>query len=266
MDLRGKKVVLTGASGGIGSAMAVALASAGAELLLVGRDEPHLATLADKVGGSHQLLVADIATDRGRDALHRYCAEKWGAVDLLINNAGTSAFGLFTEQSEALVGKQIEINLLVPILLCQKMLPRLLESPAGAIVNVGSAFGSIGYPGFAVYSASKFGLRGFTEALRRELADTSVKVFYLAPRATDTGLNSDQVKALNKELGTSVDAPEVVAQALLKQLQKERLRVFIGQPEGLFTRLNGLFPNIVDAALIKQLPVIRRFAKSQSSG
>ena len=137
---------------------------------------------------------------------------------------------------------------------------QLQQQPEAVIVNVGSAFGSIGYPGFSGYCASKFGLRGFTEALKRELAASQVRVLYFAPRATDTSINSAAVVEMNQQLGTRMDSPDFVAAQLLAQLKSSQSRRFLGWPEQLFVRLNALFPAIVDKALRGKLAIITKFA------
>jgi len=141
------------------------------------------------------------------------------------------------------------------------MLPLLKTRAQAAIVNIGSTFGSIGHPGFASYCASKFGLRGFTEALRREVSDTNIQVFYIAPRAVQTDMNSAAVVQLNRELGNTMGEPAVVVDALLRLLTKNAGGdYFLGWPEKLFVRLNGLLPKVVDGALSKQLTTIKRLA------
>lgn len=257
MELNGKTAVLTGAAGGIGSAMAEALAGAGVRLVLVGRSAQALQALAARLGDRHLAVGADLATDAGRQRVLECCAALPDGVDVLINNAGVSAFGLFEAQAPRLT-ELVTTNLLAPMLLTAQLLPLLRQAPRGLIVNVGSAFGAIGHPGFAGYSASKFGLRGFSEALRRELADSTVGVLYLAPRATATALNSAPVNALNAALGNRIDNPAVVAAALVRQLRSERPRAGIGRPERLFAFLNGLLPGLLDRALARQLPVVRR--------
>jgi len=154
------------------------------------------------------------------------------------------------------------INLVVPIQLCQSLLPLLEAQPEAAIVNIGSTFGSIGHPGFSTYCATKFGLRGFTESLRRELADTSVKVFYIAPRATKTDMNSKAVVELNRELGNAMDEPAIVVNEVIRLLKTRRAGdYFLGWPEKLFVRINGLLPRVVDNAIGKQLAAIKRLAR-----
>ena len=109
---------------------------------------------------------------------------------------------------------------------------------------------------------SKFGLRGFSEALRRELADTPVQVVYVAPRATATAMNPAPVNELNRALGNAMDAPEAVAAQILQAMEKDERRRFLGWPEKLFVVINGILPKLVDKAMLKQLPVIRRFLDS----
>ncbi len=266
MNLSGKTIVLTGASGGIGRELAHALNGQGARLLLVARSADKLELLRDELGGEpHRVVATDLATQDGRRCLFDACTELGsGNLHMLINNAGINAFELFESQSTDAIEALLAINLLSPMLVCHMLLPLLRECDQARIVNVGSTFGSIGYPGFSSYCASKFGLRGFTEALRRELADSSVSVSYVAPRATRTSLNSANVVAMNATLGTAMDDPGQVASQVLKVVRgKGGKDKYIGWPEKLFVRVNALLPGLVDANLRKQLPVIRHFAKSE---
>ena len=256
MSVAGKRIVLTGAAGGIGQASARALAHAGAALVLVSRNGEVLEDFSKTLPGEgHRIVVADLASDEGRAAVIAAGQE----ADGLINNAGVNHFGLFAEQTEAQWRQTLELNLMVPMLLVQGLLP-ILQVRGGWVVNVGSAFGSIGFPGYAAYSASKFGLRGLTEALRRELSGTGVTLHYLAPRAMATEMNAGPTAAMNAELGTAVDEPERVARELLALLHSGRGLRFVGWPERFFIKLNGLFPSLVEKSLVKQLPVIRRHA------
>ena len=147
------------------------------------------------------------------------------------------------------------------MLLTQRLLPQLQRRASATIVNVGSIYGYLGYPGCASYSASKFALRGFTEALRRELADGPVRVLYFAPRATRTALNDDALTALNAELGTTMDTPEWVAHELVALLRRPARERLLGMPEKFFARVNQVLPGLVDNGLRKQLDTIRNFAR-----
>jgi short-subunit dehydrogenase len=257
MDIRDKRVLLTGAAGGIGAAFATAMAAAGARLLLVSRSREKLdALLAALPGSGHTALAADITAAAGRQAAAQACG---GELDILVNNAGVNHFGLLDTQTEEQLREMFEVNALAPVLLTRELLP-LLKGKPSLIVNVGSGFGSIGFPGYCGYSASKFALRGFSEALRRELADSPVRVLYLAPRATQTGMNPARVVALNRQLGNAMDSPQRVAGELMQLLRESGNARYIGWPERFFVKLNSLFPSLVDRALAKQLPVIRRQA------
>jgi short-subunit dehydrogenase len=260
MQLEGKRIVLTGATGGMGALIASELAAIGAHLVLTDLNEQGLQQTATRLGPKHVVVAADLCTEAGRERLLQACRDLDG-IDILINAAGISEYAMLEQQSAARIELMTTINLVVPMLLCQGLLPLLKTRSEAAIVNIGSTFGAIGHPGFASYCASKSGLRGFTEALRREFSDTGIKVFYIAPRATQTDMNSAAVVQLNKELGNTMDKPEVVVDSLLRMLgSKPGGDYFLGWPEKLFVRLNGLLPKVVDTALGKQLATIRRLA------
>jgi len=260
MDCRNKSVLLAGATGGIGQAIAAELDRAGARLTLVGRNAERLAQLQHRLSDRHQVAAADINDADQRAALVRQC-ERSG-LDVFVNCVGVMDFKLFESQEPAVIQSMVMTNLLAPMLLCRELLPVLQRSEEAAIVNIGSIFGSIGHPGFTAYCATKFGLRGFTEALQRELHDSSIRVSYLAPRATRTDLNSAAVTALNEALGNATDEPERVAEELVKVLGARRRQRYMGWPENLFVRLNSLFPGVVHGALTRKLSIIRRHAES----
>lgn len=254
------RALLTGASGGIGLALAHRLASEGAHLLLVGRRLEPLQLLLQRFPQNVQLVQADIATRSGRDALVS-AAQNFGGLNCLINAAGVNRFGLLDQQDEQQIAELIGLNVTATLQLTQRLLPLLRAQRRALVINVGSTFGAIGYPGFAAYCASKFAVRGFSEALRRELADTHVRVLYFAPRATRTSMNAPSVVAMNDELGVAMDDPAQVAKELLDTIHREQEERHLGWPERLFVRVNGLLPRVVDQALRKQLPIIQRFAR-----
>ncbi len=260
------RAVVTGGRGGIGGALAAELHRRGAAVLLVGRDAASLEHVLDRLGGPSARLdafAADVATADGRCALIMRAAA-WRA-NVLINNAGLGEFAFVDEQTDAGLERLFAVNALAPMQLTRALLPHLRAQPEAALLNVGSVFGGLGYPGFAGYSATKFALRGFTEALRRELADTRVHVHYLAPRATRTGMNATAVERMNAELGVAMDPPEIVANAACDMLERGRREAVLGWPEKLFVRINALFPGMVDGSLRRQLPVIRRHARVAAS-
>ena len=250
------RVLLTGASGGIGRAVADALLVAGASLLLVGRDgtrlQQMLRTLAERHPGTAERLAWQCAhLDRDDDLWQLAGTAAAWSCNVLVHGAGVPAFGRLQTLAPAQLRAALDTNLLAPMLLTQALMPHLQTLPRAQVICIGSALGRIGLPGFSVYSASKFGLRGFAEALRRELADSGVGVQYLGPRSTRTEFNSPGVEEYNRATGTTMDRPERVAQALLRQLEDEQPERFIGFPETLAVRLNGLAAPWLDGAFAK---------------
>jgi len=260
MKINGKRFLLTGASGGIGQELAKQLSAAGAELILVGRNITTLSKLADSLSMA-ECIRADLSCDKDVEYLRESLRDV--PLDGLIHAAGLNQFATLENISPSNVQAILHTNLLVPMLLSQLFLPHLLTRPEAILLNVGSTFGSIGYAGYSAYCASKFGLRGFSEALRRELADSSVKVLYVAPRATKTSMNSDTVQSLNRQLAVMEDSPELVARSILQAIVSERPLTYLGWPEKFFARINGLLPALVDKSLKKQLPTIKAFAAQQ---
>lgn len=249
------RVLLTGASGGIGSALARDFADRGHALLLQGRDAGRLRALQSSIAG----VECDFITGDLTDADERQrVAEAAGAfaVDTLCNNAGINHFGAFVGCDAA---RLIDVNVTATLALTQAVLPQLMSTEAPRVAIIGSAFGSIGFPGYATYCASKFALRGFAESLAREYADTPLRVSYISPRATATTMNDDRVNALNEALGTATDAPEVVAREVLQCLERDRRRQQIGRTESFQGSINAVAPALVDRALRGKLHTIKKF-------
>ncbi|UIP28828.1 SDR family oxidoreductase [Photobacterium sp. TLY01] len=262
MDINNKRLLLTGACGGIGAEIAALLADAGASLILVGRNESKLRALQLSLNqpDSHRLIVADLSTPQGIETIHQTCQQwKRGGTPIhgLINNAGSNCFASLSQREPASISNEIHLNLTVPVLLCQQAL-NWLSRPA-LILNIGSTFSAIGYPGYTTYCASKAGLQRFSEALHRELDGTGVQVLYLAPRATDTTLNSAAVTELNQQLGNQIDDPRWVAEQVMQCLIKETQVRWLGWPEKLWVRVNQIFPAPVASAIRKQSKTIRQY-------
>lgn len=248
-------VVLTGAAGGIGAPTARALARAGAGLVLVGRQAPSLEALARSIlrdGGSPATcmsVVADVTSAAGVEAVRR-AAEAAGA-NVLVNNAGLPGFGALLDQERDDIERVIATNLVAPMQLTRALLPWLRMCAEASVLNLGSVLGRLGLPGYSVYGASKFGLRGFSEALRRELADTAVRVQYLGPRTVATSFNGAGAEAYNRATAAGSDAPERVAAAVVQMLASGRAERFLGFPEQLAVRINGALPGALDGAFAK---------------
>ena len=237
MKLADARVLLTGASGGIGQAATEALQRGGAAVLGVGR-APAAADPA------LPWLQADLSRAEGIAAVAD-AAARWHA-NVVVLAAGVPAFGALADQPPGVIRAVVETNLVAPMLLAQALLPQLLAQPKAQLVFVGSAVGRIGLPGFSVYGASKGGLHLFAEALRRETAGTPLRVQTLGPRSTRTGFNGSAVDRYNQATGTAMDSPQAVAAALAGLIESERAERFIGYPERLAVRLNGALGALMD--------------------
>ncbi|MFY8352981.1 SDR family oxidoreductase [Pseudoalteromonas sp. SSM20] len=252
-----KLCLLTGASGGIGEAIAKTLAARGYTLVISGRDLSKLNHLKNALPGEHFYQLADLSDSASRSNLMAF-VKSLGKLDLLINCAGLSLFKPFTDTQLDEIERLLKLNVTAAMALSQEALIEAGEHPL-TIINVGSALGAIGHPGYVAYCTSKFALRGFSEALGREYANSNKQIKYLAPRATNTAINSNEVVQMNKLLGNQMDEPEVVASALIALLDSSAKRKTLGWPEKLFVRLNGAFPELVDNALARKVKKIKSF-------
>ncbi len=184
-------------------------------------------------------------------------------ISALINNAGSNQFQFLAQRSAESIEREMQLNLMTPIALSQSALG-WLKRP-GVILNIGSTLGSIGYPGYTAYCASKAGLHRFSEALDRELDGAAIRVLYLAPRTTETELNSPRVVELNQKLGNRSDSPQVVAEHVVQMLEQETAAKWIGWPEKLFARINQVFPRLVSGSIRKQQETIHYFINHSSN-
>lgn len=261
MKGRDMNVLLTGATGGIGLQTAALLATRGANLLLTARDENRLNGVCNwlrEFGSRVEAVAADIATADGRQRVAAAAQAYPGGIDVLVNNAGINRFDLLDRQSDQDLEAVVNTNLLAPMLLTQKLLPLLRQRQRAIVLNVGSIVGSIGMPGQVAYCSSKFGIHGFSEALRRELQGSSVKVLYVAPRSTDTDMNDPLMREMNELTGVRTDDSTAVARHIVDAITHTTRERFIGWPERLFVKLNALLPGLVDRSLQKQARLLDR--------
>ena len=266
MQLSNQRIVITGAGGGIGRALTAELASRGARLcLLVRQCDPNVASLTIDMARDAQTFTwaCDVSRADQRDKAVNAVERAWGGADVLINLAGVLDFRPFQDEDPAMLQRMMQVNVEAPMQLSRAFLPGMLERGHGRIVNVGSMFGSIGFPFFAAYSATKFALRGYSQALRRELAGTGVGVTYVSPRAVNTPLNPPVVHAMASRGMMRMDEPEPVAKAIVRAIEKERSEAYLGFPESLFARINALLPGLVDLALARQTPGLLEFASGR---
>ncbi len=267
MKLKDKRILLTGAAGGIGAILAERLVALGARVALVDLDIERLADLELRLGAERcHAIGGDISSAEGVAAILGEARRWMESVDVLVNLAGVLSFRHYTAMAPSQIETLLRVNLVGPALLIRAVLPDMVERRRGQIVNIGSTFGSIGFACFAAYSASKFGLRGLSEALRRELADTGVTVTYIAPRAVRTHLNPEGVYAMGQATGMRMDDPQIVVDRILHGIEDDAADVYIGWPEKLFVRINGLLPRLVDRAVAGQTRAARRFAGDTGLG
>jgi NAD(P)-dependent dehydrogenase (short-subunit alcohol dehydrogenase family) len=219
-ELTGQVALVTGASRGIGRAIALALAAAGLDLGLAARGQEALQAVAGEVRALGCRCVA-VATDVGEPAevdrlVTRVLAEL-GRVDILVNNAGVGARGTVEESAVEDWQRVLATNLTGPYLCSRAVLPAMRRQGGGAIVNISSGAGKTGYAGMAAYCASKFGLMGFTEALAAEVGDLGIKVSTICPGTTVTEFGGRPPK---RQAGVKVLLPEDVASAVVYLLRQ----------------------------------------------
>jgi short-subunit dehydrogenase len=268
-DLAGSRVLLTGASSGIGRELALALSRRGANLLITARREEALKALAAECaafGSACELIPGDITNADLRAALASHAVEFWGGLDVLVNNAGVSAHGRFADSDEATLRQVMEVNFFAVAELTRLVLPLFgqhreragssptpadVTSPVPAIVNIGSIIGHRGLPLNSEYSASKFALRGWSEALRAELASQGIDVLLVSPGTTETEF-FEHLLAKREKLpwARAVGIPAaVVAEQTVRALERGRREIFPNWRGRTMVVANRLFPGLVDRAV-----------------
>jgi 3-oxoacyl-[acyl-carrier protein] reductase len=219
-DLSGKKALVTGASGGIGGAIASALHAQGAEVVLTGRRRDALEALAATLGERAHVIVSDLSTAEGAEALVKEAEAAMGQVDILVNNAGITADTLAMRMKDEDWSRVIELNLTSGFRLIRALLRGMLKRRAGRIIGITSVVGTTGNPGQANYAAAKAGMVGMSKSLAQEVAERGITVNCVAPGFIDTAMTevlSDDVKAklLTRipagRLGSSEDVAAAVA-------------------------------------------------------
>jgi len=223
VEIVGKKVLLTGATGGLGRAMASILAGAGARLILSARNEAALRGLAAELPGKdHSVIAADLAEPGAAVDL----AGKAGEVDCLVANAALPSTGRLTELTGEQVTRMLRINLESPILISQFLLPGMLERRQGKLVLIGSLAGKAGSPRSSIYNATKFGIRGFAFGLKPDLVGTGVGVTLVAPGfVREAGMFADSGQSAPVGMGTTT--PDQVAAAVVKAIRTDRVEITV---------------------------------------
>ncbi len=219
-DLTGKCALVTGASGGIGGAIARALHGAGATVGLSGTRTEPLQALAGELGERAHVLPCNLSDAEAVNALPKQAADAMGAVDILVNNAGVTRDNLFMRMSEEEWAQVIEVNLTSTMRLCKGVLRGMMKARWGRIVNITSVVGATGNPGQGNYAASKAGVVGMSKSLAYEVASRGITVNCIAPGFIATAmtdkLTDDQKASILAQIpaGRMGEAEEIAAAAL----------------------------------------------------
>jgi short-subunit dehydrogenase len=263
------RMLITGASQGIGKALAEASAAQGAKVLAVARSDHLLRELAKQIrarGGTVETVPADITDPEDRQRMADAALDHFGGLDILVNNAGIGATGHFVEASPDRLRKIMEANFFGMTETIRVFLPLLRAGDHPAIVNISSIAGKRGIPARSEYSASKFALQGFSEALRAELAKDGIDVLVVCPGLTDTNFSKNM---LEQKARMPVDhmrgmRPEKVATATLRSIERGRHEVCLTLQGKLLVFVSRFFPRLADriaARRVRQLFQDEQLAK-----
>jgi len=241
----GTRCLLTGASGGIGRAVAARLAAAGARLALHGRDRDALAVLAAALGEEWvaAVLSGDLTEPGAAEAAVEDAGAALGALDVVVAGAGAGWAGPFASMEMADAGRLVALNLMAPVRLSRAALPAMLQRRRGHIVLVGSIAGRVGVPGEAVYAASKAGLAAFADSLRAELDGSGVGVSLITPGAVDTAFFARRGRGYGRRLPRLI-SPERVADAVLRCVEDARAERTVPRWLAVPARLHGAAPGV----------------------
>jgi 3-oxoacyl-[acyl-carrier protein] reductase len=213
-SLAGKVSIVTGAGRGIGRAVSLLLGRSGSRVVLAARSELQLRAVCEEIrdqGGEALVVPTDLARDEEMERLVDETLQQWGSIDYLINNAGSGKTAPVLTAKREDWDQTLRVNLRAPMVLSQLVLPRLVEKGEGAIINIGSISGKAGHANTAAYSASKFGLIGFTESLYEEVREYGIKVAVILPGFVDTPM-IPPTKRLDR---SKMIRPEDIAETVL---------------------------------------------------
>jgi short-subunit dehydrogenase len=250
-----KCVLITGAGSGIGRALSVEAARRGMIVALCGRRETALEATSALLGrdNRHLIIPADITNPHDRRRIVEIISDRWNALDVLVNNAGVVEGGAIEKFDDEAITRTFLTNVVAPMALTRDLMPMLVAAKPSRVVNIGSVFGDIAYPQFSGYSASKFALRGFSNALRREWKQTGIGVTYAAPRATRTDA-AVAFDGLIANANMRVDSPAQVAKRIWRSVARGHDSIYAPAPERIYVLIQAIFPQIIDWALSRQAP------------
>ncbi len=225
-------VVVTGASSGIGAALARSLSRRGAHVALAARRPDRLAEVASSCPGETAAITCDVTVAEDRRRLVSAVLDRWGRIDVLINNAGLGAYAPFEEVRESDLRRVLEVDFVAVFMLTQAVLPAMRTAGKGTIVNVASTGGLIAHaPNVTAYLGAKHAVVGMSRGLRRELAGTGISVQVVCPHLTDTeffevGVGAETMSQVAGKLRERMDSPEDVAEGTVAQMGSEPFVVF----------------------------------------
>ncbi len=253
-SLTDKTIIITGASSGIGRALALASAPSKCKLSLAARNKSMLEAVADEarqLGAEVLSVVTDVSVEDDCHNLISKTVERFGSIDVLINNAGISMRAIFAELKLDVIRKLMDVNFWGTVYCTKYALPWLLQGK-GSVVGVISIAGHIGLPGRTGYSASKFAVRGFLDALRTENLKTGLHVMVVAPGFTTSNIRNAALVADGSNQGesprdeNSMMSAEEVAAHIIKGIEKKKNSIILTFKEGkLSVVLNKFFPKLV---------------------
>jgi uncharacterized protein len=238
VQISGSTILLTGATGGIGQAIARALHGRGGELILTGRRTDVLEPLAAELGA--RTLAADLSDAAEIDRL----LQEGGEIDILVANAALPAAGRLETFTMHEIDRALNVNLRAPIALAHALAPAMIARGSGHLLFMSSLAGKSATPGTAIYNATKFGLRGFTSALRADLRPSGVGVSAIFPGfIRDAGMFAEAGVELPAGVGTS--SPEDVARATVQAIERNRAEIDVAPiPMRVGAAFSGLAPEL----------------------
>jgi short-subunit dehydrogenase len=257
-ELSGLRVLVTGASQGIGRAIAERAAQSGCQVIASARSAELLAELAQQVrsaGGTIETVVSDITKPADRQAMLDLATQKFGGLDVLINNAGIGATGHFMDSEPQVLRDIFETNYFAVCELTRLFLPTLKAGKTPMIVNISSVVARRAYPARSLYSSSKFALAGWSEAIRAELAKDNIDVLVVNPGLTQTNFSKNMLEAKAK---VSLDhkrgmTSEQVADATLSAIRKGKSEITLTFPGKMLVLMTRFFPGLFDILAKKKV-------------
>ncbi|MES2646106.1 MAG: SDR family oxidoreductase [Bacteroidota bacterium] len=258
----GKVAWVTGASGGIGEAIALAFAAKGSSLVLSARSHESLNKVAGKCkaagAGNVLILPLDLTHSDGFQSMAADIVKQMGAIDILVNNGGVSQRALVKDASIELYRQIMEINFFGTVAITKAVLPYMIAKKSGQIITISSLVGKIGSPLRSGYAASKHALHGFFDSLRAEVQDENIKVLMVCPGFIKTNISVNALNAAGNKTG-KMDKnqetgmlPTVLADRILKAMAAGKQEIYVGGKERLILYIKRFFPALVNGIVRKK--------------